>query len=206
MRFFPWKKHRPSGTLSKPELKSKGVLFCFFRTLKVFFAVVLFFSHGFYRRVQASGLSKAGSRRSMHRPQYAFLTCGREPGIYLHTSSRTLPLMCGCIARGVFGGGISWPLVSLPCAVLQRTGPRTVPGMPQCARVCGVWHREIPWHASDTPGSRPVSLCRAASGIWHVTMHPSETGGRGVDPRSGPRHATILILFNIFQKRGAKVR
>ena len=38
----------------------------------------------------------------------------------------------------------------------------------------------------------PGGLFRVASGIWHVTMHPSETGGRGVDPRSGPRHATIL--------------
>ena len=60
MRFFHWKKHRPSGTLPKPELKFKGVLFRFFKTLKVFFAVVLFFSHGFYRRVQANGFIKGG--------------------------------------------------------------------------------------------------------------------------------------------------
>jgi hypothetical protein len=60
MRFFPWKRTDCPAPFQNRILEFKGVLFRFFKTLKVFFAVVLFFSHGFYRRVQANGFIKGG--------------------------------------------------------------------------------------------------------------------------------------------------
>jgi len=57
---LPLEEHRSSGTHPKPELKFKGVLFWFFKTSKVFFAVVPFFSHGSYMRVLVNGFITGG--------------------------------------------------------------------------------------------------------------------------------------------------